>query len=351
LKVNHIHNEEDQLWLNQLTKKVNEIVNIEKPKWIYYVCLKFIFYFGGSAFFYFLLFFAQSSIIFLVSYVLFGLLAFLFALNFAHDCAHESLFKSRFLNGSVFSFLFSMLGADAGAWRVRHITAHHFAPNVAGYDSDLSVTILFRISPDCPYRNYHKWQFIYAPILYSTYSFFWIFLKDFTLLFREFKSRKSIEIVVFFLTKTLYFVFSLGLPLLFSHQSIRIVILGYLLMHLTQSLFLLFTFLISHHVEKTHYPKVDESKEIQASWIQNQILSSNDVSPFSWAANFIFGGFNNHIAHHLFPTIHHFYYRKMNEVIYEAIIEKGIETSRTTFISGIISHIRLLWHLGRRQQA
>jgi hypothetical protein len=41
----------------------------------------------------------------------------------------------------------------------------------------------------------------------------------------------------------------------------------------------------------------------------------------------------------------------MNEVIYEAIKEKGIETSRTTFIGGIISHIRLLWYLGRRQQA
>lgn len=347
MKGKHIQNESDQLWINQLTKEVNEVIEREKPNWIFYVGAKFIFYLSGCVFFYLTLFFSESGAFFIGSYVLYGIFAFLLALNFAHDCAHDSLFRSQKLNKSLFFFLFSLLGADAGAWRERHLKAHHFAPNVDGYDSDLSVTILFRITPDSPFRKYHQWQFIYAPILYSTYSFFWIFLKDFTLLFRERNQRNWTQIILFGITKMLYFFFSLGLPLFFAKVSFGFVLLGYLGMHLTQSLFLLFTFLISHHVEGTSYPRINEDQKIEVSWIRNQVISSNDVHPFSWLANFIFGGFNNHVAHHLFPSTHHFYYRKMNKVIYRHIREKQWSVSKTTFAGGVASHIRLLWNLGK----
>jgi linoleoyl-CoA desaturase len=61
---------------------------------------------------------------------------------------------------------------------------------------------------------------------------------------------------------------------------------------------------MTHHVEHTEYPSV-QNGVINSSWLMNQVKSSNDMYPFSPAANFIFGGFNNHTAHHLFPHIHH----------------------------------------------
>jgi linoleoyl-CoA desaturase len=129
---------------------------------------------------------------------------------------------------------------------------------------------------------------------------------------------------------------------LFTQQSITIVLIGFLLMHLTQSLFLLFTFFITHHVESTHYPTTDAHGFINTSWLMNQIKSSNDIYPFSTWVNFILGGFNNHIAHHLFPNTHHIYYPQLNKILYAILIKKGIKPNQTTYFGGIYSHLKLL---------
>jgi linoleoyl-CoA desaturase len=134
----------------------------------------------------------------------------------------------------------------------------------------------------------------------------------------------------------------LALPLLFSFQTWYIILTGFLLMHLTQSLFLLFTFFITHHVEETAYPTTDQKGFINTSWFMNQVKSSNDMHPFSIAANFILGGFNNHIAHHLFPHIHHIYYPKLSRILYEILNENNINPNQTTYWGGIVSHLRLL---------
>jgi linoleoyl-CoA desaturase len=99
---------------------------------------------------------------------------------------------------------------------------------------------------------------------------------------------------------------------------------------------------MTHHVENTIYPTTDEHENIQTSWMMNQVKSSNDMHPFSKIANFIFGGFNNHIAHHLFPNIHHIYYPRLNVLLYKILTDNGIQPNQTTYWGGIVSHLRLL---------
>ena len=118
-------------------------------------------------------------------------------------------------------------------------------------------------------------------------------------------------------------------------------------MHLFQSLFLLFTFFMTHHVEGTAYPATDEKGYINTSWLMNQVKSSNDMHPFSHAANFLLGGFNNHIAHHLFPHIHHIHYPRLNRILYRVLEQHNITPNQTTWWGGIVSHMRLLKRMGR----
>jgi linoleoyl-CoA desaturase len=241
------------------------------------------------------------------------------------------------------------VGAHAEAWKQRHINSHHYAPNVEDYDSDLKITKLIRVIPDSGYFWYHKYQHIYAPFIYTTYSLFWIFIKDFVILFSksENKERKGIKYFLsFFLQKSFYLTYILFLPLLFSYQDWIIILVGFLLMHLIQSLFLLFTFFMTHHVEKTEYPTTDENGYINTSWLMNQIKSSNDMHPFSEIANFILGGFNNHIAHHLFPHYHHIHYPELNRILYLTLTNNNIVPNRTTYWGGIISHLKLLKRMG-----
>jgi linoleoyl-CoA desaturase len=66
------------------------------------------------------------------------------------------------------------------------------------------------------------------------------------------------------------------------------------------------------------------------------------MHPFSPVANFLLGGFNNHVAHHLFPHIHHIHYPRLNRLLYPMLVENGIRPNYTTYLGGIKSHLRLL---------
>lgn len=237
------------------------------------------------------------------------------------------------------------MGVHASAWKHRHINAHHYAPNVEGYDSDLNISHLIRVIPSSNYKWYHRYQHVYAPLAYTSYSLFWIFIKDFVLLYTDVDlsdNRKLKYHAGFWLQKFIYFIVILAIPIMFSHQTLVIALFGFLLMHVTQSLFLLFTFFMTHHVMSTEYPTTDKDGRIETSWVMNQVKSSNDMHPFSKTANFILGGFNNHIAHHLFPNVHHIYYPKMSVIIYRILRENRIEPNQTTYWEGIVSHMRLL---------
>jgi linoleoyl-CoA desaturase len=120
-------------------------------------------------------------------------------------------------------------------------------------------------------------------------------------------------------------------------------------MHAVQSVFLLLTFFITHHVESTSYFDTDRDGRIEASWFANQVLSSNDFYPFSAAANFVFGGFNNHVAHHLFPQTASVHYPRLSRMLYRILEdEQGLIPNQTGYLDGAVSHLRHLRKMGRR---
>lgn len=331
--------------LKTIYKQVDEQLFIDKRSLTFKIWVKFIFYFSASLFCYSLLYTANNPYYFALCFIFYGFASLLFAFNFSHDFSHNTIFKSKRLNNLCFIFIYTIVGAHAEAWKQRHINSHHYAPNVEDYDSDLKISKLIRVIPKSEYHWYHKYQHIYAPVAYTSYSLFWVFIKDFVILFSkdEYTKKKGLKYHLSFWTqKTFYLTVIMALPLLYSSQKWYVVLTGFLLMHLTQSLFLLFTFFMTHHVETTEYPTTNESGYINTSWLMNQIKSSNDMHPFSETANFILGGFNNHIAHHLFPHFHHIHYPRLNRILYNILLTNNIKPNQTTYFGGIISHLKLL---------
>lgn len=206
-----------------------------------------------------------------------------------------------------------------------------------------------RLEPNSPNKWYHRFQHWYAPFAYASYSLFWIFVKDFRLLYGKGNHLPTRDLVYhfnFWIQKVTYSVYLIVLPLFFVQVSWQVVLFGILAMHLSQSWFVLFTFLITHHVDTTAYPATDKNGKIQSSWLRNQIESSNDFHPFSFYANFLFGGFNNHIAHHLFPHLPHPYYPAISRAIYPIIEANRIRANHNTYWGGIAAHFRHLKNLG-----
>lgn len=341
----HIHIAQDSELLKSIYQIVEERLVIAKVDFRLKIWTKFIFYFSVSIFCYSLLYSVQSPYYFILSFVLYGFASLLFAFNFSHDFSHNTIFRNKKLNNLCFISIYTLVGAHGEAWKQRHINSHHYAPNVKDYDSDLKITKLIRVIPNSEHLWYHRFQHIYAPIVYTTYSLFWVFIKDFVILYSkdEYRANKNLNYhLSFWVQKIFYLTIILVLPILFSSQVWYIVLAGFILMHLLQSLFLLFTFFITHHVEQTAYPTTDENGFINTSWLMNQVKSSNDMHPFSETANFILGGFNNHIAHHLFPHYHHIHYPKLNRILYDILLINNIKPNQTTYWGGLVSHLKLL---------
>jgi linoleoyl-CoA desaturase len=345
LKDKHLHIARDSELLKTIYRAVDEQMIINKRNTAFKIGAKFVLYCCLSAICYYCLYIIDKPLVFILCFILYGFASLLLAFNFAHDFSHNTIFRSKKLNNFCFIFLYTIVGAHAEAWKQRHVSSHHYAPNVEDYDSDLQITKLIRVIPNSEHFWFHRFQHVYAPFAYTTYSLFWIFIKDFVILFSkdEYTEKKNLAYhISFWVQKTVYITCILIFPMLFSRQSWGMVLIGFVLMHLLQSLFLLFTFFMTHHVEATEYPTTDENGYIKESWLMNQIKSSNDMHPFSETANFILGGFNNHIAHHLFPHYHHLHYPKLNKILYDILKANNIKPNQTTYFGGLISHLKLL---------
>ncbi|RYU95216.1 fatty acid desaturase family protein [Emticicia agri] len=347
----HIHIPQDSELLKIIYAQVAEKLVIDKTNFLFTIWLKFAFYVFLMGISYTALYKIINPVSFILCFIFYGFASLLLAFNFSHDFSHNTIFKSKNLNNICFIIIYTIVGAHAEAWKQRHINSHHYAPNVEDYDSDLKISKLIRVIPDSQHYWYHQYQHWYAPLAYTTYSLFWIFIKDFVILFSKdsYTSNKGFRYhVLFWLQKICYISLVLLLPILFSLQHWSVVLTGFFCMHIFQSLFLLFTFFMTHHVEETQYPKTDANGYINTSWLMNQIKSSNDMHPFSSTANFILGGFNNHIAHHLFPHYHHIHYPQLNRILYAILQEHHIQPNQTTYWGGIVSHLKLLKRMSYR---
>lgn len=345
----HIHISKDSELLKVIYKKVGEELRPDQNAFVRVVILKFVVYFSLTFGLYLLLYHIENPFVFILGFIAYGLISLLFAFNFSHDFSHNTIFRSKSANNFCFTLIYSIVGAHAEAWKSRHVNSHHYAPNVEDYDSDLKISKIIRVIPGSRCYWFHKYQHWYAPLAYTTYSLFWIFVKDFVILFSkaEGNSKKGFWFhLSFWFQKTFYLGIMVLLPIYFTLQPWHIVIMGFLLMHFLQSLFLLFTFFMTHHVEGLDYPTTDERGHINCSWLMNQVKSANDMHPFSKTANFILGGFNNHIAHHLFPHYHHIYYPEISKILYRVLRERGIEPNQTSYFGGIKSHLKLLKKMG-----
>jgi linoleoyl-CoA desaturase len=341
----HLNVPEDTMLYLSISREIKDTIDMDKKKANRYFLFKLIFYGSLAVGSYSLIYFIDDTILFLLDFILFGFVTVLLCFNFAHDFSHNAIFRKPFLDNLAFELIYTLVGAHPEAWKQRHEHSHHFAPNVKHFDTDLAITGIIRLIPGSELKWYHRYQHIYAPFAYTSYSFYWVFIKDFIILFRwrhKAFSKTLRYYLVFAAVKSFYILYLLILPLFFCSQGSHIILVAFLLMHMVQSVYTLFTFFITHHVCGSEYPEVDKGGIINTSWFMNQVRSSNDFYPFSRFANFIFGGVNNHIAHHLFPHVSHYYYPQLNTILFRRLKANGINPNVTTYLGGIYSHLRLL---------
>ncbi len=289
-----------------------------------------------------------STILAMISLVLMGPVAILIGINVAHDAAHGNISSRTWINKS-FLTLFDLLGTNSYMWQKRHVFSHHVYPNILNKDADLKQNPMIRIFPGDEVKPAHKYQFLYAPIFYLLYTINWLYFRDFKDFTEkrigslEISGHKTKEIFKLIGFKLFYLSYIMVIPMLFSVLSWKMVLLGMILMNFAGSLLITLALIPSHVAENSLFLLPDEQGVMPNSWSHHQVLSVIDFATSNWFLNFLFGGFNHHISHHLFPNINHIHVTKITPIIKETALAYGLPYNHeNSFFNAYLSHIKLL---------
>lgn len=148
--------------------------------------------------------------------------------------------------------------------------------------------------------------------------------------------------------KIFYFGYTIGLPILFTNHSFTEIGIAFLIMHLFISIFFVLTLIISHLTLETVFPKANEKGELPFDYHEHQLSVSMDYHPTSKLANWIFGGFNSHSAHHLFPNLKHTLYTHITPYIEQKANKYDLPYNKLSMFDAIKSHFLFLKELGAK---
>lgn len=294
----------------------------------------------------------------LAVYFVLGFASLILSINLGHDAAHHAVTGVKRTDDFIFQTIFALQGLSGYVWQMRHNYSHHVLPNVKEHDTDLEITnlILFEPNTDTA-RWYHRYQYIYAPFLYAFTSFHLLFVQDFKFFLQKdhanlhFGRIPVIEWVKMLSFKVLYFGLTFGLPMAFGSLDFLQVVAAWAMVHMSVSVFVAFTFFISHHVQELDYVDSGANHDlISDSWIHHQITTTIDFEPDNAFANFLFGGFNLHVAHHVFPEISHEHYPAMTRMIRQVLADNNVSDwyKSFSFTEGCASHIQHLKNIAEK---
>jgi linoleoyl-CoA desaturase len=185
------------------------------------------------------------------------------------------------------------------------------------------------------------------------YTLHWILIKDFRYLQKkELANLKSMhytatQIIAVVLWKIFYCCYMLVVPIAAGYKPVW-VLAAFLLMHAVISLFFVWTLIISHLCEETGFPAADGDGRLPYNFHEHQLAVSLDYHPQSTVANWIFGGFNAHTAHHLFHRLPHTAYPFIAHTIRQTAEEFHYPYHALPIHKAILSHYRHLKRLGRQ---
>lgn len=276
-----------------------------------------------------------------------------------HDSNHGAYSKNAFVNRTLGDIL-NIIGGYSRNWRIQHNILHHTYTNLDGLDEDIDAGILLRMSPNAKHIGLHRYQHIYAWLLYGIMNLYWITVKDYKCLLKYGKNgllkkekitlTKALLELTFF--KIIYFGYIIVVPILFADVAWYHVVLGFVAMHLVAGLLLACIFQLAHVMDTSEYPLPADNRKMQNSWAVHQLLNTANFAPDNKLLSWYIGGLNYQIEHHLFPHICHVHYPQLSKIVARAAKEHNVPYNvQPTFRRALREHARMLKHLGGMKTA
>ena len=204
--------------------------------------------------------FSASKITFLYLFLFHGLTHIFFSFNVGHDALHNAISKKKAIN-NFWAYSYDLLGVNTYMWRFMHHQGHHNCLNISGEDMSLESSGILRLSDKTKKKKHHKYQHIYAPLIYGLYLIYYVFFKDFKYFLSKnnihLKGKKHppVEYFKLFLGKIIYLTYMLFLPIYILPFNSSFIVLAFLYNLFMIGIIMSFTFQATHVVESTTYPQ------------------------------------------------------------------------------------------------
>jgi linoleoyl-CoA desaturase len=277
--------------------------------------------------------------------------------NVAHDAIHGAYSDKPIIN-RLLGWSMNLIGGASYVWRISHNIVHHTYTNIHEADEDLEVAPILRMSPHAPLWWIHRFQHIYAFVVYSLATFFWVFIKDYKKLSQAAigiyptKKHPIKEILFIIFTKLLYYTYMIIIPLWVVPVTIGQFIIGFLTVHLVAGIILGIVFQLAHVVEKTAHVAQPTDGKIENAWILHQLATTSDFARNNAFVTWYCGGLNFQVVHHLFPQVCSIHYPALSRILEKVTKEFGITYHYyETFFEAVYSHYKVLKRFGRPAEA
>lgn len=269
------------------------------------------------------------------------------AFNIIHDANHNAMFKSKKLN-KLFGHFIELLGSNRKLWIKSHNEEHHSYINIHDHDDNIQGYGLLRLCPYDEWLPHHKYQWLYAPFVYGLSTLNYATYREIKHLIRDTKKKPAKFYAEFIFFKLLYYTYIFIIPIFVFGVNPMIIVTFFLLGHFINGVFLAVIFVIGHLTENTSYPPL-EGTVVNENWAIHVLKTTGDFSTKGHFLQWLVGGINLHVPHHLFPRICHVHYRKITPLIKEVAQKYNITYREIpSFRAALTSHFRLLKSLGTK---
>jgi len=300
-----------------------------------------------------LVFFTPGTFLAVTECVVLGIVVAGIGFNIMHDGGHGSFSQIKWVN-NLAALSLNVLGGSSFMWNVKHNIIHHAYTNIDGVDDDIDIQPWLRMSSTQPKLAMHRYQHIYFWIFYALLYILWVFVLDFTKYFRRkigdmpLKRMSVSDHVIFWAFKLFYYTVFLAIPI--YQVGFMSWLIGFGVFSLVTGFVISIIFQLAHTVEHTHFPMPDEvTGKLEDEWAIHQLKTTANFAPKNKFINWMVGGLNFQVEHHLFPKISHIHYTKIRKIVKQACKEFDVPyIEYPKMRHAIVSHVNFLKQMGRK---
>ncbi len=279
-------------------------------------------------------------------------------MNVMHDSNHGSFSSKWWINQLLGNSIYILAG-NVYNWKVQHNLLHHTYTNVEGVDEDIDIQGVIRLSKYEKWKPLHKYQKFYAFFLYGLLTIQWALVVDFRQTPKYIKHGLSAEgelnpkkeWALLIMTKIVYYLFWLVLPMLVLPVTWYQWLVGFFIMHYVAGIILSVVFQLAHITDVVDVISPEELEAEKRNWATHQLLETANFATKNKFVNFFLGGLNFQIEHHIFPTISHIHYKNLAKIVKKTAKEFQLPYHEyETMTSAFKAHLKQLITLGKQPQ-